>query len=316
MQSLDFEATSEIAGRRLDQALAALAPEISRSRAAQLIREGLVQVDGRLAKASHVVRAGERIAAAVPPRPTMGVEAQPLALRIVFEDEHLLVVDKAPGMVVHPAAGNLDGTLVNALLHHVPALADLSGDERPGIVHRLDKGTSGLMVVAKTGLAMQALQKQFAGRTVSKEYLAIVVGRPAQNEGRIEMALGRHVRERKKISSVTAKGRAAVTLWRVEASQGGVTALACSPLTGRTHQIRVHCAESGWPLAGDETYGGLRPLKRLPEGPLRAACMALTRPALHARRLSFDHPASAERVSFFAPPPSDLAAILALLENR
>jgi len=314
MEILRFEIGAEHAGQRLDQALAALAPELTRSRAAQLIKSGDVRLDGGPAKPAAILRAGQIVEAAIPPRPTMLAAAQALPLQIVFEDEHLLVVDKAPGMVVHPAAGNFDGTLVNALLHHAPALADLTRDERPGIVHRLDKGTSGLLVVAKTALAMQSLQRQFAGREVSKHYLAIVLGAPPQGAGRIDLAIGRHVRDRKKISSVTAKARPATTLWRVEAGRGGVTALACELLTGRTHQIRVHCAESGWPLVGDETYGGVRPIRNLADEALRAACAALDRPALHARRLAFRHPATNVRLEFSAPIPSDLRRIMLLLE--
>jgi 23S rRNA pseudouridine1911/1915/1917 synthase len=316
METHRFDVGPDHAGQRLDQALAALTPDLTRSRAGQIIKDGLVQLDGRPGKPAAILRAGQVITATIPPRPTMDLAPQALPLRIVFEDEHLIVIDKAAGMVVHPAAGNPDGTLVNALLHHAPAMADLAGDERPGIVHRLDKGTSGLLVVAKTGLALQGLQRQFAGREVAKTYLAIVLGRPAKSAGRIEMAIGRHVRDRKKISSVTAKGRPAITAWRIEASCGDVTALACDLLTGRTHQIRVHCAESGWPLAGDETYGGVRPIRDLRDPELRAACAALERPALHARRLAFRHPATAAWLEFASPPPADLQRILALLEMK
>jgi 23S rRNA pseudouridine1911/1915/1917 synthase len=179
----------------------------------------------------------------------------------------------------------------------------------------LDKGTSGLLVVAKSGLALSGLQRQFATRTVTKVYVALVIGRPPKREGRIDRAIGRHVRERQKISSVTAKGRPATTLWRLEKTGGGVSALACTLLTGRTHQIRVHCAESGWPLVGDATYGGGRALSRVTDPALRAACRALDRVALHAERLAFAHPITGQRLEFHAPIPAELKTILDLLEN-
>lgn len=303
------------AGQRLDQVLAALAPDLTRSRAARLIKDGHATLDGHAAKAATTVREGQRLVATIPPEPTVDLEPQDIALDIVFEDDHLLVVNKAPGMVVHPAAGHFDGTLVNALLHHVPALADADRDERPGIVHRLDKGTSGLLVVAKTGPAMVGLQQQFAARTITKKYLALVVGTPRQGEGRIDGRIGRHVTDRKRMSGVTTKGRPAATLYHVDAAYGGVSALTCTLLTGRTHQIRVHCAESGWPLVNDDLYGGVRPLKRLDDPHLRAACQALDRPALHARELAFVHPTTHLSVSFTAPIPADLARIVAILEN-
>jgi len=314
IETLHFTVTAEHAGRRLDAALAALNSRISRSRAAQLIKQGFVLVDGKPAKAAALLRPGQIVEAAVPPPPAPDLQPQDLPLHIVYEDEVLLVLDKAPGMVVHPAAGNPDGTLVNALLYHVPSLAAADRDDRPGIVHRLDKGTSGLMVVAKSAEARREIQRQFAGRAVDKRYLALVVGRPPAPEGRIDLAIGRHVRNRKKISSVSTGAKAATTLYRLDASRGGVSALTCTILTGRTHQVRVHCAESGWPLVGDETYGGVRPLKRLTDPALRLACEALDRPALHAKYLAFAHPLSGRRLEFTAPPPADLKKILELLE--
>lgn len=314
-EALRFIVAAEQAGRRLDAVLAGLAPELSRSRAAQLIKQGCVLLDGKPAKAAALLRSGQIVEAMIAPPPAPSLQPQALPLNIVFEDEALLVLNKAPGMVVHPAAGNPDGTLVNALLFHVPALADPDGNERPGIVHRLDKGTSGLMVVAKSAAAKLGIQRQFAGRQVDKRYLAIVVGRPPAREGRIEMAIGRHVRNRKKISSVSTGAKPATTLYCLETSRGGVSVLTCTILTGRTHQVRVHCAESGWPLVGDETYGGVRPLKKLPDVAIREACEALARPALHAEFLAFTHPLSGRRLEFTAPPPEDLQRILVLLES-
>jgi len=303
-------------GQRLDQVLASLLADITRSQAARLIKEGNVKIDGKPAKSSTTVATGQQLDVVLPDPQPIDLEPQAIELDVVFEDDHMLVINKAAGMVVHPAPGNRDRTLVNALLHRYPALRQVGLEDRPGIVHRLDKGTSGLIVVAKTYQALIALQRLFAKREVDKQYLAIVVGKPRQAKGRIEMAIGRHVRDRKKISSVTTKGRAATTLYRVLASRGGISALNCTILSGRTHQVRVHCAESGWPLVGDSTYGGVRPLKRISNATLQTACRALSRPALHAWRLSFIHPTTGEETSFEAPIPDDLQSILALLEEK
>jgi 23S rRNA pseudouridine1911/1915/1917 synthase len=315
MQNYAFTVTTAQAGMRLDQALAEQVEDLSRSRAASLAKDGHVLVDGHPAKAAATLREGQQVTAEVPPRPAPSLEPQALDLDIVFEDEHVLVVNKAAGMVVHPAAGNLDGTLVNALLYHAPELGAAAGDDRPGIVHRLDKGTSGLMVVAKTAAAMRHLQQQFAGRTVKKIYLAIVIGTPHPAKGEIDFPIGRHVSDRKRMSGVTAKGRKATTRYRTLAATRGVSAVECTLLTGRTHQIRVHLAESGWPLVGDEAYGGLRPLARLADTTLRAACQMLGRPALHARQLGFEHPATGAYVEFAAEPPPNMKTILELLEH-
>jgi len=313
MEEKRFIVPANLDGQRLDRALAALEPSLTRSQAAKLAKEGHVSLNGAPAKASAAVQTGQTLIATLNPPAASEPAAQDIALDILYADEHLLVINKAAGMVVHPAPGNPDGTLVNALLHHVPELREYSIDGRPGIVHRLDKGTTGALVVAKTHRALIELQRQFAGREVEKIYLALVVGTPKQPAGRIDLALGRHVRERKKISSVTTHGRAATTLYQVEAAHGGISALRCTLLSGRTHQIRVHCAESGWPLVGDDTSGGVRSLKNIADAPLRQACQALDRPALHAHRLAFTHPLSGKRLEFYAPIPDDLKKILALI---
>ncbi len=315
MQSIEHAIPPELAGERVDRALAALQSGLTRSHAGRLAKDGLVLLDGQPVKASATVRAGQILAVTLPPAPNPIAQPQEIALDVLYEDEHLLVINKQAGLVVHPAPGHADGTLVNAVLHHVPELAAMAHEGRPGIVHRLDKGTSGVMVVAKTYAAMAALQKQFAGRSVSKVYLAIVIGTPKDREGRIELAIGRHVRDRQRISSVTTHGRAATTLYRVEQTGGGLSVLTCTLLSGRTHQIRVHCAESGWPLVGDETYGGIRPLARLGNADLRAACQSLGRPALHARRLGFAHPADGRPLAFEAPLPGDLRHLMQLMEE-
>lgn len=307
---------AKLSGLRLDHALAELSPELSRSRAARMIRTGNALLDGETAKPSALVHAGQEVLCTIKAPTTPRTVASPIELDIVFEDEQIFVINKQAGLVVHPAPGHPDDTLVNALLYHRPALAQVGVSGRPGIIHRLDKGTSGLIVVAKTDESLAHLQKQFAQRSVEKIYVAIVIGAPKAKEGTIESILGRHVRDRKKMSSTTTRGRQAITRWRVEAGAGGLSVLSCRLLTGRTHQIRVHCAEQGWPLVADKIYGGVRSLKRLPDAALREACLALDRPALHSRRLAFTHPSTGDQVSFTAPVPADLQRIISLIEQH
>jgi 23S rRNA pseudouridine1911/1915/1917 synthase len=232
-----------------------------------------------------------------------------IALRVLHEDADLMVVDKPAGLVVHPGAGATTGTLVNALLYHATSLSGVGGVLRPGIVHRLDKGTSGLLVVAKNDPAHRALQEQFAGRTVEKDYLALVLGVPRARQGSIDKPIGRDPGDRKKMSVRAALGREARSSWAVVEAMDGAALLKVRIHTGRTHQIRVHLASRGHPVAGDVTYGGLRtPGSRSSEA--RAALRSLARPALHAARLSFIHPTTGVRMTFEAPLPVDLAEVL------
>jgi 23S rRNA pseudouridine1911/1915/1917 synthase len=240
--------------------------------------------------------------------------AEAIPLEVVHEDARLLVVDKPAGLSVHPGAGRPSGTLVNALLHRVRDLSGVGGVLRPGIVHRLDRGTSGLMVVAKDDEAHRALAAQFAARTVEKEYLAVVHGVPSPREGVIAAAIGRDPVHRQRMSVRSARGRAARSSYRVEEVLDGAALLRVRIHTGRTHQIRVHLASIGHPLAGDATYGGTRaPSSRRPSA--RAALSSFPRPALHAARLSFTHPDGGQRVSFGAPLPEDLRTLLASLRG-
>ena len=237
--------------------------------------------------------------------------AEAIPLEVVFEDEHLLVLDKPAGLVVHPGAGRASGTLVNALLHHVKDLSGVGGVLRPGIVHRLDRGTSGLLVVAKDDATHRALAAQFATRGVEKEYIALVLGVPAPRQGEIDKPIGRHPVHRKRMA-VRPGGREARSSYRVLEAFDGAALLRVTIHTGRTHQIRVHLSSIGHPVAGDDTYGGAR----TPDGRRASARQALTglrRPALHAARLAFDHPRDARRLSFESPLPPDIEGVLAVL---
>jgi 23S rRNA pseudouridine1911/1915/1917 synthase len=307
------------AGQRLDRVLAAHLPALSRTRLKRLIETGRVTLAGAaVCDPSQRVRSGQDFVVVLPAAEPAIPLAQPMALDIRFEDAHILVLDKPAGLVVHPAPGNPDGTLVNALLAHCgDSLAGIGGVRRPGIVHRLDKDTSGLIVVAKTAVAHQALAGDFAARRIERAYTAFVWGVPAGSAGEIALNLGRSPQNRKKMAVVAAgRGRPALTRWRVERRFGAVAAqLDCRLATGRTHQIRVHLAHAGHPLIGDKVYGGRagRAAARLGEpGP---GIARFARQALHARRLGFVHPATAETLLFESPLPADLRGLLALLEG-
>jgi 23S rRNA pseudouridine1911/1915/1917 synthase len=248
----------------------------------------------------------------VPDATPAAPQPEPIPLRVVHEDLSLLVVDKPAGLVVHPGAGTPSGTLVNALLARVADLSGIGGVLRPGIVHRLDRGTSGLIVVAKDDESHRALARQFAGRTVEKEYLALVLDSPSRTSGEISLPIGRDPVHRKKMSTRAPRGREARTSWKLEERFDGAALLRVRIHTGRTHQVRVHLASIGHPVAGDPLYGGTRtPSSR--RAAAREALASLRRPALHAARLAFAHPASGERLTFEAPLPADLAGVLAAL---
>jgi 23S rRNA pseudouridine1911/1915/1917 synthase len=294
------------AGARLDHLLAARLGTLSRTRLKRLVEAGQVTSGGATIRDPSLrVKPGQSFAVMVPApvsdRPLP--QAQPLDIR--FEDEHLIVIDKPAGLVVHPAPGNPDHTLVNALLAHCGAsLAGIGGVRRPGIVHRLDKDTSGLMVVAKSELAHARLAADFAARRIERAYQAAVWGVPTAQAGEIASAIGRSPRNRKKMAVVGRGGKAALTRWRLVRRFGATASLLeCRLATGRTHQIRVHMAAEGYPLIGDPTYGR------------RHAAIAFPRQALHAGRLGFTHPASGEALSFESPLPPDIAALITALEH-
>jgi 23S rRNA pseudouridine1911/1915/1917 synthase len=315
---VEIQSDIDDAGQRLDRVLQRHLPELSRSRFKQLILAGAIAVDGAAQRdPARRVQAGQRFALLLPEPEDAVPAAQPMPLAIRFEDEHLIVLDKPAGLVVHPAPGNADGTLVNALLAHCGmSLTGIGGVRRPGIVHRLDKDTSGLLVVAKTEPAHRALSRDFAGRRIERAYSAFVWGVPVPATGEISGNIGRSPRNRKKMAVVAdGRGKAAVTRYRVERRFADHAALIeCRLLTGRTHQIRVHLAHAGHPLIGDPVYGTRagRAVTRL--GPAGAAIAAFPRQALHARLLGFSHPATGERLTFESPLPADLFGLKRNLE--
>ena len=318
---------TEEAGHRLDRVLAARIPSLSRSRLKALILSGQVAIEGRTIRdPAASVNSGDVVAVALPPPEKARPEGQAIPLNIVYEDDDLIVVDKPKGLVVHPAAGHAQGTLVNALIAHCgDSLSGIGGIKRPGIVHRLDKDTTGLMVVAKTDIAHRALSKQFADKGESglkRGYLALVWGAPDRPKGTIDAPLDRHPHARDK-RAVRANGRRAVTHWQVLERYGGpdgkpvASLLACTLETGRTHQIRVHLAHIGHPIMGDETYatGFKTKISRL--GPqARAALARLGRQALHAHSLRFEHPASGEMLAFRSELPDDLRLLHEALSGQ
>lgn len=295
------------AGARLDRWLAAQLPALSRARIQALIDAGLVRVEGRPRKAAHRLAAGERVEVEVPPPPPEALEPEPIALRIVYEDDQVLVVDKPAGMVVHPGAGHPRGTLAAAVLAHAPDTAGVGGPRRPGVVHRLDKGTSGLLVVAKTREAYDALTAQLAARAVTRQYVAVVHGRVARDAGVIDAPLARHPRDRTRMAiAPPGKGRRAVTRYQVVERFQDFTRVDVMLETGRTHQIRVHMASIGHPVVGDEVYGG-RTARRLP--------VPVDGLALHASRLAFVHPATHRRLEFTAALPPRIERLLSHLRH-
>ncbi len=300
------------AGGRLDALVASEVEHCSRSYAAALIRQGCVTVDGAAKKPGYVVKAGEVVCGRIAPPETSSFLPEKVPLQILYEDAELLVVNKSPGMVVHPSPGHRSGTLVNALMHHCPDLAGISGSLRPGIVHRLDKDTSGVLVVAKNSRAMHHLAAQFKSRDVRKKYLALVYGNPRQDSGSVAEPIGRHPVDRKKMSVVTRAPRSALTLWRVREQFNGACLLELDIRTGRTHQIRVHCKAMGHPVIGDPVYGNRGDKKRLASisSEMDRAIAPLDRQMLHAWRISIIHPATGARLTMEAPPPADMTGLI------
>lgn len=294
---------------RLDKFLA-LALDVSRAQVKRLLEQGLVWVNQKRAKAAYRLRTGDLLMVSLPPSTTSRLEPEHMDLSILYEDEEILVLNKPPGLVVQPGAGHRHGTLVHGLLAYCPTVGEVGGPERAGLVHRLDKDTSGVMVVAKTECAHRSLALQFKKREVDKDYLALVYGSVKGPRGSVELALGRDSRDPKRISPRSRRVREARTHWEVLLWLEHVTWLALRPETGRTHQIRVHMSSIGHPVVGDPLYGGKGRWKAIPHGKARQALAMANRQMLHAWRLCFQHPATVQRVCFEAPIAEDMVTLL------
>jgi 23S rRNA pseudouridine1911/1915/1917 synthase len=317
-----FQVGVPSAGSRLDLFLASACSDLSRSRIQKLIEEGAVRLAGAPVKRSHRVRPGEELEVEVPEPRASELTPEDIPLSVLYEDEHLLAIDKPPGLVVHPSPGHPSGTLVNALLHRVRDLPGVGGEARPGIVHRLDRDTSGVLLVAKTDLAHASLSRQMKRRSIGKQYLALVAGVPRVRKGEVAFAIGRDPRDRKRMKAFRAAdpappgAREARTLYEIEREwfAMGLTLLRCRLITGRTHQIRVHLAASGLPVVGDPVYGRPR-YDRVTDRDLGRRLSEFPRQALHAERISFCHPATNEPIDIVAPIPEDLAGLLRAIED-
>lgn len=311
MPLIAHRVTEKHISKRLDIFIAHYEPYLSRNRIQSLIQDGHALVNGVQTKPGYKVKLAENITLDLPERKVHDVLPEPIPLNIIYEDPHIIVLNKQPGIVVHPAPGNFTGTLVNALLYHygrLPSPGDRTDErERAGIVHRLDKDTSGVMVVARTAEALRALSAQFKNRLVKKRYSALVAGVIKKGSGTIEVGIGRHVKERKKISTHTHSAREAVTLFKVKERYGHATLVEVEIKTGRTHQIRVHMAHIGHPVLGDRVYGGSKVAA--------FAGAVIARQMLHAEMLSLLHPDTGNPLTFIVPPPDDMAALIAKLRG-
>lgn len=301
---------------RIDRYLA-LQPHLgnlSRTAVQHLLDQTLITVNGKPIKPSYHIEPGDKIEITIPDPEPLAVESENIPLDIYFEDDQVIVINKPAGMVVHPAAGVKKGTLVNALLAHCQDLSGIGGVQRPGIVHRLDKGTSGLIMVAKTDLAHHALSDQLKDRSITRKYLALVYGKVEPREGFIETQIGRHPKDRKKMAVVSEKGRIAGTYYKILQYFNGYTLVECKLTTGRTHQIRVHLAHIGYPVVGDITYGAKK-TRKLP-GDIEAAVKHLNGQALHAQTLGFIHPVTNKYLEFTAPLPLNFNNLLEIIKEQ
>ncbi|RCJ14562.1 pseudouridine synthase [Nostoc sp. ATCC 43529] len=306
--NLQIQENSNNAGVRLDRYLSQELPDLSRSRIQQLIEEGNVQLNGKICTSKKInVRVGDRITLEIPQAQPLELQAEDIPLDILYEDDQLLILNKPAGLVVHPAPGHPDGTLVNALLAHCSNLPGIGGVQRPGIVHRLDKDTTGAIAIAKTEVAHYHLQAQLKAKTARREYLGVVYGAPKTESGTIDLPIGRHPQDRKKMAIIPVEqgGRPALTHWQVLERLGNYTLIHFQLETGRTHQIRVHSAKMGHPIVGDPVYGSGRSLG-----------VNLPGQALHAWRLKLQHPVSGEMIEVTATPPSQFTKLLEMLKKR
>jgi 23S rRNA pseudouridine1911/1915/1917 synthase len=307
-----FNVPENLSGLRADVAVSHLRSDLTRSQIRRLISEKSILVEGKAIKPSKRVIGGEVISVIIPPPEPLNVQPQDIEISIIYEDDEIILVNKPPGLTVHPGAGIRDGTLVNALLHRCNGLSGIGGKIRPGIVHRLDKNTSGIIVVAKNDFSHQHLVNQFKARLVKKMYIALVVGEIEKDSGTFSSPISRHPTNRIKMTTKTKKGREALTSWRILKRYDQVTLVAIEPKTGRTHQIRVHFADNGFPLLGDDVYG--------PKGYrtpfLEYVSKKLGRQALHASKLCFEHPKSGKKIEFSAPIAEDLKDVIGLFQEK
>lgn len=301
-------------GERLDTFVASRMTVLSRSQAAALIQSGIIKVNDQLKKPGYRIHAGDDIHGIIPPPVDTTLNPEPIDLEILYEDDDLLLINKPPGMVVHPGPGHGSGTLVNALLHHCPGIGPIGGEMRPGIVHRLDKDTSGILVIAKNAVAHAHISTQFAQRSVQKQYQAIVYGEVKEETGVIDFPIGRHPVERKRMSIRSRRPRAAETLWRIRERFNGLTMLDLILKTGRTHQARVHCAAIGHAIVGDPVYASRR-IGRGLNNDVYALTKGVGRQMLHARQLAFVHPSSGRSVLFNAAKPEDMTLLIEQLRR-
>jgi len=315
-QNFTFVVGDSDAGIRLDAYLSLKVGELTRSQIKKLVQEHLIVLNQLPSKPSVRLRKGDIVTGRIPPPRRLDVIPQDIPLDILFEDPWIIVVNKPAGMVVHPGAGIDSGTLVNVLLFHCRDLSQINGVIRPGIVHRLDKNTSGVMVAAKNASALRHLSLQFKKRQVNKRYIALVHGELKESHGVIETPLGRHPKERKRISIHTMKGRNAITQWRVLKRFKGLSLLEVTPKTGRTHQIRAHFSSRGHPIVGDPEYRREKWIQRITDPGVRERIKTLHRQALHSKRLGFIHPQSGEFMEFSAPLPEDMVEIIRFLSQH
>lgn len=316
VDTLNILVPSDASGERIDSFLASHLTDYSRSRLATWIREGKITLEGEAVRPRYRVRDGDCIRVEIPAPEGSGLVPQPMDLRIAFADDDLVIVDKPSGVVVHPGAGHPDGTLVNGLLHEFGTLSPIGLPERPGIVHRIDAGTSGLLVCARTERAHHHLARLFSAHDVDRVYRALVWDHGLPDSGTIETMYTRHHKDRRKFTGQTNEGKRAVTHWTVVERIGPCALVEARLETGRTHQIRVHFSECGAPLLGDQTYGRRRRIDHIPELRRLGFDLGLSRQALHAAVLGFEHPVTGERVRFESPLPADIQHAIAALKGE
>ncbi len=314
MNKTQYTVSPEDAGHRLDLFLTLKHPSLTRSQIQRLIEESLVRVNGKQAKASHKIREAEEIDISIPEPDAIEALPEPIPLDILYEDGEVIVMNKQAGLVVHPAAGNYTGTLVNALLYHCKDLSGIGGKLRPGIVHRLDKDTTGVLIAAKSDNAHQSLGAQFKKHSIKRKYVALVHGVIKEDKGKIEAEIGRHQSDRKKMSVKTRRGKTAVTHFKVLSRFDQFTLIELTLETGRTHQIRVHLSSINHPVVGDQVYGGKERISGVKDPKVRKVIKKLGRQALHAAILGFIHPESKEYMEFQAPIPNDFQMVLDALK--